>query len=217
MIYFFADNHYDTRAGFCLNEKLKMDYNIKFHEDDLSAISSKGFFEECELLVINLICGTGKLGMPGQEIEGYLKQYCESGRPLFLIHAGSAAFWQWTWWRKLTGLRWVRENDPDDIAPSVHPLKDFSVKVVNAGHALSKELKGFKLENDEIYTMLEKTGPLDILMETTIAEGTYPMAYVSKNQWNGTVLGFLPGHRQESLENVELIYDVKTMINYVLK
>jgi hypothetical protein len=167
--------------------------------------------------MLNLICGTGKLGMPGKEIEDPLKEYCKSGRPLFLVHAGSAAFWQWAWWRKLTGYRWVRENDPEGITPSVHPVADFSVKVFNTKHKLSRELKDFKLKNDEIYTMLEQTGQADILMETSISEGTFPMAYASKNQWKGTVLGFLPGHKPESFENEMLINDIKVMITYALK
>jgi hypothetical protein len=217
MIYFFSDNHYETRDGFCLYEKIKYDYSIKFFEDDISALAGKEFLQDCSLLIVNLICGTGKLEIPGKEIEIPLKEYCMSGRPLFLVHSGSAAFWQWEWWRKLTGLRWVRENDPEGKEPSVHPVKDFSVVPAKGNNKLIKELKGFELKNDEIYTKLEKTQPVDVLMETTIEEGTFPMAFVLKNEWGGKVLGFLPGHKPESFENAELIHDVKAIINYALK
>jgi hypothetical protein len=217
MIYFFADNHYDARPGFHLYEKIKNDYNINFFEDDISALADKNFPKECDLLMLNLICGTGKLGIPGKEIEKLLKEYCKSGKPIFLIHAGSAAFWRWDWWRKLVGLRWVRENDPDGVPPSVHPVKDFKVTTASGKHELLKGLKGFELKNDEIYTKLQQAQPVEVLLETTIEEGAFPMACVSKNEWNGTMLGFLPGHRRESFENTELIYDVNAMINYALK
>ncbi len=248
MIYFFADNHYNTRAGFYLYDKINPtprkspadraginsapgreqirkffkggstnDFPIKFFEDDISVLAGKEFLRNCSLLIVNLICGTGSLGMPGEEIEVPLKEYCMRGRPLFLVHAGSAAFWHWEWWRKLTGLRWVRENNPEGKEPSVHPVKDFLVVPAKSSHTIVKELKSFELKNDEIYTKLEKTQPVDVLMETTIDEGTFPMAFVSKNEWGGKVLGFLPGHKPESFENKELIHDVKTIIKYALE
>jgi type 1 glutamine amidotransferase len=222
MIYFFADNHYDTRAGFCLNEKLKKDFDIKFFEDDISALSGAQFLKDCDLLMLNLICGTGKFELPGKEIENPLKEYCKSGRPIFLVHAGSAAFWHWEWWRKNVGLRWVREDDPEGAAPSVHPVSDYFVVPVNSRHPLSGELEGFDLKNDEIYTKLQRSGSIEVLMQTTLErltpnEATYPMAYVFKNEWGGTVFGFLPGHKPESFENAGLIHDVKTMISFALK
>jgi len=238
MIYFFADNHYETRAGYWLYEKISplrnknrlierirrffkddpaVNFPIRFFEDDISHLAGKEFLRNCSLLIINLICGTGKLEMPGNETEVILKEYCMRGRPLFLVHAGSAAFWQWDWWRKLTGLRWVRENDPDGKEASVHPVKDFSVIPTNSSHAVIKELKSFGLKNDEIYTKLDQTQPVDVLMETKIEEGTFPMAYVSRNQWGGKVLGFLPGHKPESFDNAELVHNVKAMIHYALE
>jgi hypothetical protein len=103
MIYFFVDNHFEARPGFHLYEKLKSDFDIKLFEDDISVLSKPGSLDDCSLLMINMICGIGKLPQPGADAEKEVKKYCVSGRPLFLIHAGSAAFTQWDWWRKLTG------------------------------------------------------------------------------------------------------------------
>jgi hypothetical protein len=215
LIYFLADDHFDSRPGYHLYEKIKGDFDIKFFEDDISLLAKSGFLKDCDLLIINLICGLGKLSQPGPDVEVEVKNYCMSGKPLFLIHAGSAAFANWAWWRKLTGLRWVRENDPEGMAASVHPVKDFSVKKTSSKHTLMKELKGFDLKEDEIYTKLAKTADIDVLLETEIEEGVFPMAYASKNQWGGKVIGFLPGHKPEAFENKDLVLDVVEIIKYL--
>ena len=210
MIYFFADNHFEARPGFHLYEKLKSDFDIKFFEDDISPLSKQGCLDDCSLLMINMICGIGKLPQPSPEAEAEVKKYCVSGRPLFLIHAGSAAFTQWEWWRKLTGLRWVRENDPEGLVPSVHPVQDFTVSKTEK--EVVKDLKHFTLKNDEIYTNLAQTADVDVLLETKIDGKAYPMAFISKNEWGGKVMGFLPGHKAESFDNVDMINDIRLMI-----
>ncbi len=210
MIYFFADNHFEARPGFHLYEKLKADFDIKFFEDDISALSKPGCLDDCSLLMVNMICGIGKLAQPGADIEAEVKKYCAKGRPLFLIHAGSAAFTQWDWWRKLTGLRWVRENDPEKQAPSVHPVQDFTVGKTEK--EVVKGLKEFTLKNEEIYTNLAQTADINVLLETEMDGKVFPMAFVSKNEWGGKVMGFLPGHKAESFNNVDMINDIRIMM-----
>jgi hypothetical protein len=214
LIYFFADNHFEARPGFHLHEKLKTDFEIKFFEDDISVLSKPGCLDDCSLLMINMICGIGKLPQPSPEAEAEVKKYCVSGRPLFLIHAGSAAFTQWDWWRRLTGLRWVRENDPEGLAPSVHPVKDFMVR--RTEKEIVKGLKAFTLKNDEIYTNLAQTADIDVLLETEIDGKTCPMAFKSKNEWGGKIMGFLPGHLPKSFENQDMLYDIELLIKSVL-
>jgi hypothetical protein len=217
LIYFFGDNHFGARPGYNLYEKIKGDFDIKFFEDDISILSKPGILNDCGLLMINLICGLGKLPQPDMATETEVKRYCMSGKPLLLIHAGSAAFSGWSWWRKLTGLRWVRENDPDGMEPSVHPVKDYAVRRTGSKHPLTKELKGFELKDDEIYTKLAQTTEVDALLETNISEGTFPMAFVSKNEWGGEVIGFLPGHKPASFENSDMTGDISAIIKYLLK
>jgi hypothetical protein len=216
LIYFFADGHFNARPGHSLYEKLKEDKRISFFEDDISILAKPDFLDDCSLLIINMICGTGKLELPGADTEAGLKKYCESRRPLLLIHAGSAAFAGWEWWRKLTGLRWVRANDPEGEAPSVHPVKDFEVVPVKS-HPLSSQLRPFTLCNDEIYTRLKQECPVQVFMETKIDEGVFPMAFESKNQWGGSVFGFLPGHGTEAFENIDMIGDIVKIIEYAVK
>lgn len=217
MICFFADNHFDARPGFHLYGKIKADFDIKFFEDDISPLAKPGFLKDCGLLIINLICGLGKLPQPGPDIEAEVKRYCMSGKPLLLLHSGSAAFAQWGWWRKLTGLRWVREKDPEGLQPSVHPVKDYTVGKTVSKHPLMKELKGFELKDDEIYTKLAQTAPVEVLLETKIEEGTFPMAFVSRNEWGGEVIGFLPGHKPRAFENRDMTGDISAIIKYLLK
>ncbi len=216
MIYFFADNHFEARPGYHLYEKLKGDFNIKFFEDDISPLSIPGFLKNCDLFMINLICGTGKIQETGPEDGAEIKKYCMAGKPLFLIHAGSAAFSNWDWWRKLTGLRWVREKDLEGLPPSVHPVKDFTVTRVASSHPLAVKLKGFGLKNDEIYTKLAQTAPADVLLETKIEEGTFPMAFISRNDWGGNVAGFLPGHKADAFENRSLVDNIGAIIEFLL-
>ena len=82
MIYFFADNHFEARPGFHLYEKLKADFDIKFFEDDISALSKPGCLDDCSLLMVNMICGIGKLAQPGADIEAEVKKYFAKGRQL---------------------------------------------------------------------------------------------------------------------------------------
>jgi len=217
LIHFFTDNHFEARPGFHLYEKIKDDFDIKFFEDDISPLAKPGFLKDCGLLIINLICGLGKLPQPDAATEAEIKRYCMSGKPLFLIHSGSAAFAGWSWWRKLTGLRWVRESDPEGLQQSVHPVKDYAVRKTGSQHPLMKRLNGFELKDDEIYTKLAKTAQVEVLLDTNIEEGTFPMAFVSGNEWGGEVAGFLPGHKPDSFENKEIAGNIKTIINYLLK
>ena len=201
----------------CLVERYRgHDFDIKFFEDDISPMAAPGFPDDCDLLMINLICGTGKIPAPGSDTEAGIKKYCMSGKPLFLIHAGSAAFAEWEWWRRLTGLRWVRENDPEGIKPSVHPVKDYSVTIASSGHMVP-ELEGFSLENEEIYTKLEQTVPVEVLLETKTDGGSFPMAYILRNEWGGMVAGFLPGHGEKSFENRKMAHDIRTIMRFLLK
>ena len=217
MIAFIADNHYDARPGYHLNEKLKLNDTVLFSEDDISPLPGWLQQKDCRLLILNWIGATCGLPHPGAEIESAVKEYMESGRPLMLLHGASAAFWEWPWWRELVGLRWVRGEDPDGFAASTHPVRPYSVAVSKTRHPLAAQLRPFSLPTDEIYTNLEQTAPVTVLLETTIDEGTFPQAYMTESPFGGKIASFIPGHAPHAFDNPELLHNVHTMIDYLLK
>lgn len=217
MITFLADDHFGSRSGALYYEVLKNRFEIEFHENDLSSLSKPSFAEECSLLILNLIAGTGGQPLAGPEAEHQLRTYLEQGKPLLLLHGASAAFWHWDWWRRIVGFRWVRENDPDGTPKSTHPIRPFRVDVSKCRHPLCTNLQPMDFhEDDEIYTRLEQTNPAMILMETTLQEGTFPQCWENLTPWGGRVIGFLPGHRKGTFENEQLIANVTLLITSLL-
>jgi hypothetical protein len=215
MITFVADNHYNAHPGAAIYDCIKGDYPISFHEDDWSCFSKPDFAEACDLLILNMIGDTCGIDHPGPEAELALKAYLEQGKDLLLLHGSSAAFWQWDWWRKMVGYRWVRPNDPDGIVASTHPKRPYKVEVSKTRHPLCAALKPMDLPCDEIYIELEQVGPTLTLMHTTTDEGTFPQCYECLTPFSGTILGFIPGHAPDATRHPDLIHNVKTLINYL--
>jgi hypothetical protein len=213
MIYFFADNHYDSFPGREINKQLQNDYKICYYEDDWSAMETNDFADKCSLLILNMIGTTCNLPHPSAAAEKQIRKYAEKGGNFLLLHGSSAAFWQWGWWRKIVGFRWVRPNDPDNVPKSTHPKKPYKVEVSKCRHPLCKKLKDISLPEDEIYTELEQTCPATILMQTTIEEGTFPQCYECLTPWNGKILGYLPGHFKEVTSSPEFIYNIKVLLD----
>ena len=216
MIFFFADNHYEARPGAALNEALAGSFDIAFHEDDLSALTSSAFAENCELLILNLISGTGKGDLPGAEIEQAVKHYLERGGSLLLLHGASAAFWHWDWWRQLVGYRWVRGNDPDGVAASWHPTRPYRVEIAKSRHPLCQKLEAMDLPADEIYVSLEQVCPAITILETKTDEGTFPQCWENATPWGGRVIGFLPGHCKEVAGGKAVAANVSVLIRDLL-
>jgi len=215
MIAFYADNHYQSRPGYNLNQRLGLEEEIRFAEDDLSSLPETIAREDCRLLILNLISDTPGMVHPGPEVGIPLKAYIEGGRPVLLLHGASAAFHQWDWWRRLVGFRWVRGNDPDGFAASTHPVRPYSVKVAKTRHPLASQLKPFNLPTDEIYINLEQTCPAVTLMETTVEEGTFPQAYITETPYGGQIAAFIPGHAAHAFDSPELVGNVRTLIRYL--
>ena len=217
MITFLADDHYGTHPGAMLYEALRDRFEMAFYENDLSPLTHASFAGECDLLILSLIADTGGQPLAGPEAERNLRAYLELGKPLLLIHGGSAAFWHWPWWRGIVGYRWVRGNDPDGVEASTHPIRPYRVDVAKSRHPLCKELQSMELGEDEIYTRLEQTHPATILMETTTLEGTFPQCWECATPWGGRVLGFLPGHRKEIVQDKRLVANVARLITSLLE
>ena len=219
MIYFFADDHYGTHPGKNIFEQLPGDLkkNITFVENDWTLLESGKWLGDCELLILNMIGATCNLPHPNENAEKAVRSYCEKGGNALLLHGSSAAFWQWDWWRRIVGLRWVRPNDPDNVVPSVHPVKPYSLRITKNRHPLSSKLVPFSLEADEIYTELEQVSSVFVLMDTFIEEGVYPQCAETITPWNGKFVSFIPGHSVEAASNPALIRNVTAIINYLIE
>ena len=219
MIYFFADDHYGVHPGKVIFENLpeKLKGNIRFVENDWTLLESGDWLADCDLLVLNMIGTTCKLPHPGEGAERAVRSYCERGGNALLLHGSSAAFWEWDWWRKIVGYRWVRGNDPDGVPASTHPTKPYSLRLAKARHPLMKQLAAFDLPADEIYTELEQVSPSMVLMDTMIEEGVFPQCTETLTPWGGKFIGFLPGHAPAVTSNPALIRTVAVLIGYLLK
>jgi hypothetical protein len=214
MLYFAADDHYNSNPGKMIYEEIKDRHDIKFSENDWS-IFSEGLADDCDLLILNMIADTCGLEKPDAEAEKHVKAYCEKGGNILLLHGGSAAFWHWDWWRPIVGYRWVRPNDPDQVEKSTHPVRPYKVNVSKTRHPLCGKLKDMDLPEDEIYTSLEQTCPAMVLMETTTDEGTFAQCYENITPWGGKIVGFIPGHRESVTRHPDLVHNVNTLIEYL--
>jgi len=149
MILFVADNHYGQHCGRHINDMISDRYPVAFHEDDWSCLE-QSFVDTTELLILNMIAGTCNLPLPDSACEAPVREYMHSGRPVLLLHGGSAAFWHWAWWRTLVGYRWVRSNDPDSTNTSWHPKRPYAVRPANSRHPLIRRLQPMDLPEDEL-------------------------------------------------------------------
>lgn len=200
MIYFFSDNHYDAHPGKQIFKALPVELKeqISFFEDDWSVLENQSWEDECNLLILNMIGDTCGVSYPEKGLE-HVERYIKNGGNVLLLHGSSAAFWKSSWWRKLVGFRWVRPNDPDGVVPSTHPIVPFEVKTIReAKHPLALVLNDFSLPADEVYINLEQNREGIVLMETTIAEGTFPQCMIVPTEFGGELVHFLPGHKYAS-------------------
>ena len=145
-----------------------------------------------------------------------MKRYCARKGPMLLLHGSSAAFWQWPWWRRITGMRWVRPKDPDGVEKSVHPSAPCQVRLSKCRHSLAGQLVPFELPEDEIYTALEQTAPFWTLLECDVEGRTFPQCTESFTPWGGRVVNFLPGHRAECVSSPGIAADAEILCRYLL-
>ena len=218
MIYFFSDSHFEKHCGAQLYRQLPeaLKSRMVFTENEWDILEKGDWEKDCELLILNMIGTTCAQPHPGSGAEAAVKRYIERGGNVLMLHGSSAAFWQWQWWRGISGFRWVRPGDPDEVERSVHPVRTFTTTVAKTRHPLIGKLREFTLENDEIYIKCEQTLPMTVLMETNTDEGIYPQCVECINPYGGRQIIFLPGHRIESFENAEFIANNIALIEYLL-
>lgn len=214
-ITFISDNHYGSHGGLVINKALSGRYDISFAEDDYTGLIAPGALADTDLLMTAVIGDTCNIPHAGEECEPEVRAFLESGKPVFLVHGGSASFWQWDWWRETVGLRWVRPGDPEGVPQSTHPVIPFDVSLSKSRHPLISKLKPFSLtEKDELYIELEVTRPILPLMEASHEGKSYPMAYSTTTRWGGEIVGFLPGHRPEVTGTEAIIENCAAIIDY---
>ena len=216
MILFAADNHYSTNAGRALFECIEPHYDIRFYEDNWDCFNQESLADQYSLLILNLISGSCNVPVPGPAAEKNVYEYVRSGGFLFLLHGASAAFWQWDWWRALTGFRWVREDDPDGFNPSCHPVRPYRVEVNKCRHPLCQRLQSVSIPEDELYIDLEQTCPAVTLMATKTDEGSFPMCYETITTWGGRIVGYIPGHAPHVVKLPKNIANCRTIIDWLL-
>lgn len=216
MILFAADNHYGMHPGRVLHEQIADRYQIEFHEDDWSCLEQPDLAERYELLMLNMIADTCGVAPPPRSASGPVRAYLESGKPVLLLHGASAAFWQWDWWRPLVGFRWVRGEDPDGVATSTHPTREYALQRAKVRHPLAAALREIELPADEIYIDLEQTCPTLTLLETQTDEGTFPQCYETRTPWGGRLMGYLPGHAPEVVRHPDMVANCCTLIDNLL-
>ncbi|WDE95222.1 ThuA domain-containing protein [Lentisphaera profundi] len=214
MILFLADNHYNAFSGKNIHGEIENDYAIDFSEDDFAKLAdiNSGKYQ---LLMLHMIAGTCNNDHPDQASQDALKTYLEKGGNMLLLHGSSAAFWEWDWWRKIVGHRWVRRDDPDGSEQSTHPVEPYSVSLCNAIHPLAKKLQPMDFDTDEIYINLEQTAPTIDLMETYYDKKRYVQAWSCPTPWGGEIIGLLPGHAPSVTSNPQFLANLKTIINYL--
>lgn len=219
MIYFFADDHYNVHPGLVIFENLPPEWQnrIRFAEDDLSVLESGSLPEDCELLVLHLIGGSCNQPHAGEGAKRAVRSWVGAGRPILLFHGASAAFWQWNFWRILPGYRWVRPEDPDQVAHSTHPRRPYKVTVSKTRHELCSVLEEMDFPEDELYIDLEQVCPSMTLMETCTVEGTFPQCTFVVTPFGGKIINFIPGHDKAVTSDPVLIRNVVRLMEYLLK
>ncbi len=220
MIWFFSDNHYGTHAGRNLYDKLpeKLKRRTLFQEDDWSLLESGCWEKDCDLLVLHLIGTTCGLPHPGSGAEKAVRRYVERGGDILLLHGSSAAFWQWDWWRKIVGLRWVRPNDPDAVPASSHPAFACKVRTTETTtHKLIRRLHSFELPEDEVYIHLQEVSPVKILMEVEHKGEIFPQACETVTSSGGRIFSFIPGHKPASVATPGLNENLAAIMEYLME
>ena len=217
MILYAADSHYDAHPGRNSYEEIASAYpDVVFCEDDWGVFTRYDLAADCDLLILNMIAGSCGIPAPDEKAAASVEKYCRTGKPLLLLHGGSSAFWPYPWFREICGFRWVRPGDPDGVVASFHPVEPYSVKVNKVRHPLARKLVDMDLPKDEIYTRLEQTQMMWVLMSTTLADGTYPQCTESSTPWGNRVINFLPGHSPEVTRHPLYIRNLKRLIDDLL-
>lgn len=122
---------------------------------------------------------------PSPETVGALTGWIESGKPTVFVHAALGGYPDWPLYTQWAGKAWVWGH-------SEHPYEETRLVAKSPRFAAWREAW---LPKDEVFIKLGDTSDVDVLVETTISIGTFPVAWVQKSQPH--VVAWVPGHRRE--------------------
>ena len=117
----------------------------------------------------------------------------------------------------MVGYRWVRGKDPDGFPPSTHPRRPYRLNLSKCRHPLCRRLHEIDLPEDELYIHMEQTCPVTTLMETTTEEGTFPQCYEARTPWDGTLIGYIPGHAAHVVKLDKMVANCRILMDYLLQ
>ena len=101
------------------------------------------------------------------------EQYIQNGGGLVIAHFGCGALQEWNGYVKVSGRIWDPQKPPHD------PYGEFTVRILQAGHPVTKGIPNFTT-TDELYTCFSGDTKIDVLAEATskVDHSSQPMAFV---------------------------------------
>jgi len=91
-------------------------------------------------------------------------------------------------------VRWVRNEDPDGVPSSWHPVPPYTLAETDAGRARCPGLTTIELPQDELYVNLQQKGEAEVWMTADFDGRTCPQVYTHAAATGGRVCGWIPGH-----------------------
>jgi type 1 glutamine amidotransferase len=85
----------------------------------------------------------------GDRAEKALEEYVASGKGLILYHFALAGFAGWTEFEKMSGANWRPENGDHS------PRHDWTVNIKDTEHPITKGMKDFPVQKEELYADLQ--------------------------------------------------------------
>lgn len=122
---------------------------------------------------------------PSPATKAALTTWIESGKPTVFVHAALGGYKNWPEYHKWAGKIWV-------WGTSDHPYEETTLVATDPRFVAWKQAW---LPNDEVFIKLGATAEVDVIVETTISLGTFPVAWILKSHPN--VVSWVPGHRRE--------------------
>lgn len=122
---------------------------------------------------------------PSPDTQAAITAWIESGKPTVFVHAALGGYKNWTAYHHWAGKIW-------DWNHSEHPHEESRLVATDERFAAWSEAW---LPKDEVFIKLRDVADVEVLVETTISKGAFPVAWISKAHRN--VVTWVPGHRRE--------------------
>jgi type 1 glutamine amidotransferase len=167
-------------------------FDVKVCEDPL-ILESATALKDYDVIVMTIYSQRRPV-IPAQAQENLLN-FVKGGKGFFVQHLASASFPKWEEFGKLCGRKWV-------MGTSGHgPRGVFEAKVVDKENPITKGLGNFQAD-DELYSKLQGTGPIHVLVEADSpwSKKTEPLVFTLP-YGKGRVVQNAFGHDRKALTN----------------